>query len=162
VIYEKALNIYALGSSSTRTRRGGIGLRYVTIDVNGNELFEDDSILGKKGATKHEMGLLACIEGLKGALEHPKMSVSERIYLNTDVQYITENVGRAKFEWSKRKWLGRDGRLVENADLWKELVRLIRSVPKPVEFKWVPKHAKDPHQKVAERLARMSAGAALD
>lgn len=162
MVYERALNIYTDGSSYPRPRRGGIGIRYVTVDANGNEVVRDDEVPGHKGATNNEMELLACIKGLKGAIEHPSFGVIERVYVLTDSMYVTGNVNRAKFEWSKRKWLNRDGRPVENAELWKELVRVLRNLPKRVDFKWVQGHAKDPHNKVVDKLAKQSAKGALD
>lgn len=88
------------------------------------------------------MELLACIQGLNGAIGHSGFGVVEQIHVFTDSMYVKSNVVRAKFEWSRRKWLNRDGRPVENAELWKELIRVLRKIPKRVEFEWVKGHAK--------------------
>jgi len=162
MVYENALNIYTDGSSYSHPRRGGIGIRYVTIDSQGNEVAQNDEVLGHEGATNNEMELLACIKGLKGAIDHPSIDEVERVYVLTDSMYVTSNVDRAKFEWPKRKWLNRDGRPIENAELWKELIRVLRKVPKRVDFKWVKGHAKDPHNKVVDKLAKQSAKGVLN
>ena len=160
--YENALNIYADGSSYSRPRRGGIGIRYVTIDEHGNEVVQNEELSGHEGATNNEMELLACIQGLKGAMDHPAFGIVQGIYVFTDSMYVTSNVVRAKFEWSRRKWLNRQGRPVENAELWKELVRVLRKIPKRVEFEWVKGHAKDQHNKAVDKLAKASAKGVLN
>ncbi|HEY4341605.1 MAG TPA: RNase H family protein [Steroidobacteraceae bacterium] len=159
--YENALNIYVDGSSYSHPRRGGIGVRYVTIDAKGNEVVQNDEMQGHEGATNNEMELLACIKGLDGANDHPDINAVERVYVLTDSMYVTSNLGRAKFEWPKRKWLTRDGRPVENSDLWKELLRALRKIRKRVEFEWVKGHSKDQHNKAVDKLAKQSAKGVL-
>jgi ribonuclease HI len=162
MVYENALNIYTDGSSFSHPRRGGVGIRYVTIDSQGNEVAQNDEVLGHEGATNNEMELLACIKGLEGALKHPVIGTVERLYVITDSMYVTSNVNRAKFEWPKQRWLNRGGRPIENAELWKELVRVLRKLPKRVDFKWVKGHAKDPHNKIVDKLAKLSAKGVLN
>lgn len=67
MVYENALNIYTDGSSYSRPRRGGIGIRYITIDEFGNEEIDDHAPPGYKEATNNEMELMACIKALEGA-----------------------------------------------------------------------------------------------
>jgi|GEM_PF-6925066 len=44
-----------------------MGVRYVTIDEeSGEEVWEDECLMGYKGATNNQMELLACTLGLKG------------------------------------------------------------------------------------------------
>jgi len=157
MVYENALNIYADGSSYSNPRRGGIGVRYVTIDQYGKEVVLNEEIPGHEGATNNEMELLACIKGLEGAIAHPHLDTVSRIYVFTDSMYVTNNVVRAKFEWPKLKWCNRSGRPVENAELWKALVRILQKTPKRVDFQWVKGHAKDAHNKAVDKLAKQSA-----
>ena len=139
-----------------------MGIRYVTIDARGNEVVENEEVPGYEGATNNEMELLACIQGLKGAIEHSAFGVVECIYVFTDSMYVKSNVIRAKFEWSKRKWRNRDGRPVENAELWKELIRVVRKIRKRVDFEWVKGHAKNQHNKAVDKLAKQSAKGVLN
>jgi ribonuclease HI len=162
MVYDKALNIYADGSSYSHPRRGGMGVRYVTINSEGDEVVQSEDIPGHEGATNNEMELLACIKGLKGAIDHPSLAEVERVYVFSDSMYVTSNVTRAKFEWSRHRWLNRDGKPVENADLWKELVRVLRNFPKRVDFEWVQGHAKDLHNKAVDKLAKQSAKGVLN
>jgi hypothetical protein len=76
--------------------------------------------------------------------------------------YVAGNVDRAKFQWSTHRWLTRDGRPVENADLWKQLVRALKRIRKRVDFEWVKGHAKDPHNKAVDQLAKRSAKGVLN
>ena len=162
MVYEKALNIYTDGSSLSNPRRGGIGVRYVTINDQGNEDVKDDTFLGYAGATNNEMELLACIMGLEGSLNHHCFSVIERICIFTDSMYVTGNVARAKFEWPKRKWCNSDGRPIENAELWQELLRVLRWIQKRVDFEWVRGHGKNQHNKAVDKLAKQSAKGVLN
>jgi ribonuclease HI len=142
--------------------KGGIGIRYVTIDGAGNEVVQNEETLGYEGATNNEMELLACINALEGASAHPSFGAVDRIYVFTDSMYITNNLNRAKFEWSKLKWHNRNGRPVENAELWKRLNRVLRNIRKRVVFEWVKGHAKDTHNKAVDKLAKQSAKGVLN
>jgi ribonuclease HI len=65
MVYDKALNIHADGSPYSHPRRAGMGIRYVTINSDGDEVVQSEEIPGHEGATNNEMELLACIKGLK-------------------------------------------------------------------------------------------------
>lgn len=162
MVYEKTLNIYTDGSSLSKPRRGGIGVRYVTINDQGDEDIQDDTFLGYEGATNNEMELLACIKGLEGSLNHPSFSVVDRICVFTDSMYVTNNVPRAKFEWPKRRWCNSDGRPIENSELWQDLLRLLKRISKRVDFEWVKGHAKNQHNKAVDKLAKQSAKGVLN
>src|SRR5437016_10942417 len=107
MVHENALNIYTDGSSYSRPRRGGIAIRYVTIDEQGDEVIKDDVLPGHEGATNNEMELTACIKALEGARDHESIHEVERVYIFTDSMYVTDNVRRAIFEWPKLKWRNR-------------------------------------------------------
>jgi len=76
------------------------------------------------------MELLACITGLQHAADYERIHEFERVVIFTDSLYVKQNVPYAKYQWSKQKWLNRDGRPIENATLWKDLVRAIKKTPK--------------------------------
>ena len=165
MVYENALNIYTDGSSFSRPRRGGIGIRYVTIDDAGNEVVQNEEVPGHEGATNNQMELLACIKALEDASKHPDFEAVDRIYVFTDSMYVTDNLNRAKFQWSKSRWHNRDGKPVENAELWKRLIRVLQKlqkISKRVDFEWVKGHAKDPHNKAVDKLAKQSAKGVLN
>jgi ribonuclease HI len=161
MVYEKALNIYTDGSSYSRPRRGGIGIRFVTINEFGNEMIEDHALPGHEGATNNEMELLAGIRALEMAADHEKLHSVERVVIFTDSLYVSDNVDRAKFQWSRQKWLNRGGRPIENATLWKDLVHGIKKLSKRVDIEWIKGHSKDPHNKAVDKLAKQSAKGVL-
>lgn len=138
-----------------------MGIRYVTVNEQGNEVTEDEEVQGHECGTNNEMELLACIKGLEGAIDHRAYDAAERVCVYTDSMYVTSNVNRALFEWSKLGWHNRDGKPVENAELWRRLFQLRKKIRKPVDFKWVKGHAKDPHNKAVDKLAKQSAKGVL-
>jgi ribonuclease HI len=162
MVYEDALNIYTDGSSFPSPRRGGIGIRYITIDEAGNEVIEDDAPTGYKEGTNNQMEQMACIKALEGACNHERIDSVGRVYVFTDSLYVKDNLNRAIYEWPSQQWLNRDGRPIENGDLWKELVRRIKKVPRRVEFKWIRGHSKNKHSKAADKLAKQSANGFLN
>lgn len=162
MVYENALNIYTDGSSLPRPRRGGIGIRYITIDESGNEVIDDHALPGYKDATNNEMELMACIKALEGAYNHEKIESVDRVYVFTDSMYVRDNLVRAMYEWPKQQWLNRDGRPIENAALWKELVRQKKKIYRRVEFRWVKGHSNNPHNKAVDKLAKQSAKGVLN
>jgi len=63
----------------------------------------------------------------------------------------------AMFNWSRNGWKNREGRPVENAAIWKDLLRIVRKTDRRVDFNWVKGHSKDPHNKAVDKLAKKSA-----
>jgi ribonuclease HI len=162
VVYENALNIYTDGSSYSNPRRGGIGIRYITIDESGNEVIEDHAPPGYKEATNNEMELMACVKGLEGACNHEKIDSVDKVYVFTDSMYVRDHLNRAIYEWPRQKWLNRNGRPIKNGTLWKDLVRQKKNVPRRVEFRWIKGHSKNPHNKAVHKLAKQSANGFLN
>ena len=162
MVIENAINVYTDGSSLSRPRRGGIGIRLVIINSSGQEEVEDISPVGYAGATNNQMELKACIKGLEEAMCHPAYDNIGRIAINSDSQYVIENRQRAFYVWSKSKWCNHQGKPVDNAALWKELLRTVKKCDKRVEFYWVEGHAKSRHNKAADKLAKQSSKSAFN
>jgi ribonuclease HI len=160
---ENALNIYTDGSSLARPRRGGIGIRLITTDRIGNEILEDIEVPGHKNATNNQMELYACVAALQEARDFHDLSSLNSIEIYTDSQYVSENYRSAMFTWSANRWQNRDGRPIANADLWKDLVKLIKKFsPLRVNIHWVKGHSKDEHNRAADKLAKKSARSPLN
>lgn len=155
------LYIYTDGSSLPTPRRGGIAARYVFLNESEEEQTIDLDLQGFESATNNQMELKAVIEGLRRAPMQPIPFRLSEIEVRTDSRYVTDNKGNAVFSWSQNDWLNHDGRPVENAILWKELIKVLRSLKCRVEFKWVKGHAKDPNNKAVDKLAKQSAKALL-
>jgi ribonuclease HI len=160
---DDAINVFPDGSSRSRPRRGGIGFRIVTFDAVGNEVREDEWLPGYKSATNQQMELLACIEAIRGALQHHRMREFNRIHVFTDSRYVVDNLYNAKFIWPKTQWCRTNGAPVLNEDLWKSLVKLIRDAsPCKIEIEWAKGHSKgNPHNKAADQLAKISSTSAV-
>ena len=160
MVIENAINIYTDGSSFQHPRSGGIGIRIVIINEDGFEEVEDISPPGFTGATNNQMELYACIEGIKQAMRHSMFNNFRHIAIHTDSQYILENYNKAIYEWSRNKWCNYHGKPVVNVELWKKLIRMLKTLArnqKGLKFYWVEGHSKDKHNRAADKLARQSA-----
>jgi ribonuclease HI len=164
VLDEEALNIWTDGSSyPSGPRRGGVGIVFVTVDGDGEEVIDTQELDGYAGATVNEMEILAAVEGLRIAQREDRADGYARILIHTDSMYLRDNYTRAMFEWRKAKWCNRHGRPIENADLWKDLVREIERQSKAgrrVDIRWTKAHKSDPHNKAADKAAKRSANSA--
>lgn len=157
MIIEDALNIYTDGSSFSGPRVGGVGIRFITIDENGNEKTLDIKQPGYKGATNNQMELHACIQALIEAQKNFDIKDYNKIVINSDSQYVVANYKNALFNWSKNGWKNREGRPMENAIFWKALLKQVKKIGKRVEFNWVKGHSKDLHNKAVDKIAKISA-----
>jgi ribonuclease HI len=162
MIIDEAINVYTDGSSFSHPRSGGIGIRLVTINSSGNEEVEDVPLQGYAGATNNQMELYACIQGIQKAMHHPAFNNCSLIAIHSDSQYVVENQTRALFTWARNKWRNNQGKPVDNAQIWKDLLRTIKRCPKKVKFFWVKGHAKDQHNKAVDKLAKQSAKNAIN
>ncbi len=159
---ENALNIYTDGSMLASPRRGGAGLIFVVIDSEGNEEQREEVLPGFAGATQNQMELESVIQGLKMATgRHPPFDPSSyrKIVVKTDATYIAENVGSALTVWRRNGWKTTEGKPVDNARQWKELIRLIALAykhGKPASIVRVP-GKKSPRTKAVDKLAKRSA-----
>jgi ribonuclease HI len=163
---EETLEAYTDGSCLPSPRRGGIGIRFVAVDdATGDEVTEDLSPPGYKGATNQEMELLACTKAFQEALQLDLPASVRRLVIRTDSSYLHDNYKRAIFEWPKQKWLTRSGAPVENAEDWRELVRWFKKASERFEvvrIDWVKGHSRNPHNKAAHQLAAQSAKRAFN
>lgn len=157
---ERDLNIYTDGSSYSGPRRGGIGILYVTVDENGEEVAETFPRPGYAGATNQQMEVRAAIEALS-ALVHRRAPTSaspfRQIVIWTDSRYLVEGFDSARFIWPQTDWMTRAGNPVLNAPLWQELIKVAGRTGKRVDIRWVKGHKKSIHNKAADKLAKQSA-----
>ena len=151
------LKIYTDGSSYSGPRTGGVGIRYVSVDENGDEVVEDVEVPGFKGASNNKMELYACVKGLEEAIRYRDLSLVATIEIYTDSMYVADNYKLAMFEWSVNRWRNREERPILNAELWKDLVKLIKKSPRRVNINWIKGHGKDIHNKAVDKLAKKSA-----
>lgn len=99
------------------------------------------------------MELLAVIKGLSFALS--KGSTEALVY--SDSAYVINALvkGWAK-SWERLGWKKKDGSIVKNTDLWKELLEVISQFDS-VEFIKVKGHNGDLFNEIADRYAKEAA-----
>ena len=157
---ENAINIYTDGSCYSGPRRGGMGILFVVVNEEGNEVVFEEKPLGYRNATNQQMELQACIHSLKvltGRYCPFDASLYQKVIIKTDSTYVVENVRNARFSWPKSRWNTRDGTPVANTAQWKELIKRVDALPQRVEFRWVKGHKASTYNKRADRLAKESA-----
>lgn len=145
-------------------RRGGIGIRFVWIDENGDESEPwDHAPPAILGATNNQMELAAPTEALELAMSRHApfdLSMFDRIEIRTDSQYVKEGVPLAIKVWSKNGWVKRDGGAVLNVSDWKRLLTVMRRIDREyqlwTDFEWkLGKTGK--HSLAVDELAKESA-----
>ena len=151
---EDALSIFVDGSCLSHPRRGGIGIRYVWVNDQGDEQTSDLEIPGFKNATNNKMEIYACVVALREAEPY---SACPKIVIYTDSTYVVQNYKRAMFDWPRTGWRKVGGSPVLNASEWKDLVKEIRHAGKRVDFEWVKGHSGNVHNRAADKLAKRSA-----
>lgn len=154
---ENALNIYTDGSSYQTPRKGGMGIIYIYVDSLGNEFKKEFPVGGYKGATNNQMELNACIIALKNIPEYGEDKRYKHIYIFTDSQYVVKNYSNAMFTWPMKKWTKKGGAPVLNAELWKELIKIVKHLRMKVEVRKVKGHSIDQYNKRVDKLAKESA-----
>ena len=120
---EDALNIYTDGSSFPHKQRAaGVGVLFVWVDVNGNEVVEEYSPPGWQSATSDEMEIKAISTALKEIpnILHDLGNFS-RILVFCDSQYVVNNFTNAMYVWPTKGWKKTNGLPAANISLWKEL-----------------------------------------
>lgn len=158
ILRKNWLYVYTDGCSLPKEKRkGGIGIRYIYLDENEEEYRIDGNEFGYRGVTNNQMELKAVIEGLKGIKDLDIPIRYNNIEVRTDSRYVVNNKNRAIYTWSKQKWLNQFGKPVENAILWKELIKVLTTIPCRVGIEWVKGHSKDTDQKAVDRQAKESA-----
>jgi ribonuclease HI len=162
-IDEGVLTIYTDGSMKPSPRRGGIGIRFVWLDANGEENVWDHSLPATLNATNNQMEIEAATEALKRVTSrYAAFDLSEfrRIVVRTDALYVRDHVGIAIAIWSKRQWTKREGAEVINIREWKELLTAMRYLDRThhlrVEFEYQPGKT-GPHSRAVDELAKQSA-----
>lgn len=164
VIDENAINAFTDGSSYSHPRRGGMGMVFVVVDENGDEVQYDYCPPGYVSATNNQMELQACVEALEYlAARHCPLDVSKyaKIVINTDSRYVVDNWNRAKYVWPKTRWTLQGGAPVANAQIWKVLFKRVSKSGKWVEVNWVKGHKASSGNKAADKLAKQSAKGGL-
>jgi len=105
---------------------------------------------GFRRTTNNRMELTASIKGLEALKERCA------VRLVSDSEYLVNAIAkRWVFGWRSRGWQRKAGKVVPNADLWDEVIKLIEFHDVSVE--WIEGHAGHPENERCDLLARTAA-----
>lgn len=150
-----ALKIYVDGSALKNP--GGPG-GIAGIAEFPENLNRDSELIFEEGyleTTNNRMELWACIKAFEYARQVAALLRCPRIIIISDSLYVNDNHRRAPY-WKKNGWKNADGRPLENADLWNELLLLRPKVRTSTEIQWV-KGKSAPILKEVDRRAKAAA-----
>lgn len=160
----KTLTIYADGSVASNNN-GGIGIRIISIESNGDEAIYDTHLAGYPNANSGQMEIIACIAALEEAVRLQFALSVTKILILTDSKYVYDNYKAAMFEWSTNQWHRKTGRPIQDAHLWKKLVKQIKKLAKDhiyIEIKWIKGHEKNEHNNHVDQMAKKASRLPLD
>ncbi len=137
------VTIYTDGACSGNPGPGGWG----AVLLSGEHRKEISG--GDPQTTNNRMELTAAIEALKA------LKACSQVNLYTDSTYVKKGITEWINNWKKNGWKRRSGKrflLVKNADLWRELDRLVAG--HDITFHWVEGHAGNEENERCDELAR--------
>lgn len=152
----QTLLIYTDGSV-TPDNRGGVGVRVISIDANGEEIINDYQSTGYQNVNSGQMEIIACIYALEEVMRHRLDHGKKQITIFTDSKHVTDSYKNAMFHWVGNRWFWKDGRPVLDAGEWKRLVKLLRDYLNSgvfVEIKWVKGHDTNPHNNAVHKMSK--------
>jgi ribonuclease HI len=101
---------------------------------------------GFRLTTNNRMELMACIAALES------LQPRAQVLLITDSAYVYRpTVEGWLMRWANTNWKRRDGKTIENVDLWQRLFRLCQTFR--VEFHWIKGHNATVENERCDRLA---------
>jgi len=90
--------------------------------------------------TNNRMEMLGVIKGLEFVKNNYP---NANIVIYSDSQYVINGAINWRFGWINNGWKTKDGKDVENIDLWKELSELLYYYDNSIRFYWVRGHNGD-------------------
>lgn len=152
---DELLEIYV--DSSVLNNKGGVGVRILSVDSNGEEVFTDLQSAGYSNVKSGQMEIIACSFALEEAANLNYFFGKKAVRIYTDSKYVAENYKKAMFHWVGNRWLYDSGRPVLDAFEWKELIKWLQkynSLKIHVGIHWIKGHDKQIHNIAVDRLAR--------
>ena len=136
----KTVHIFTDGACSGNPGPGGWGaiLRY-----NGAE---KELSGGEQHTTNNRMEMCAVLYALQ-ALKEPC-----EVILTSDSKYVTDSITKGwVYSWQKKGWKKSDGKPALNADLWEQILPLLKK--HSVTFNWIKGHAGHPENERCDAMA---------
>jgi ribonuclease HI len=103
-----------------------------------------DYWISEPATTNNRMAIRSAAEGLSG-LKRPC-----RVIFTSDSQYLVKGMREWLAGWVRRGWRRKTG-VVENADLWQQLLPVARR--HRIDWRWIRGHAGHPQNEYANDLA---------
>lgn len=146
----KQVTIYTDGACKGNPGIGGWGalLRYGDAEL---ELFG-----GERDTTNNQMELMAVIKALDALTKPCEVS----LYL--DSEYVRRGITEWIEGWKAKGWKTSTKQPVKNAELWKQLDKLVHQSGHNVTLHWVKGHAGNPGNERADKLANMGVAQAKE
>lgn len=136
--------IYTDGSSIDNPGPGGYG---VVLSYKGRR---KELSKGFQKTTNNRMELRACIAGLRALKKNSKVTIF------SDSKYVVDSITNGWAQrWQLNGWKTESKKIVENADLWRDLLMEIKK--HDVEFVWVKGHAGKRENECCDELAQQAA-----
>ena len=140
---KKNVIVYTDGACSGNPGPGGWG---VVLSYGGKSKELSGSV---PNTTNNRMELFAVISAL-GALKEPC-----KVTVYSDSTYVVNAFGEGWIDnWQKNGWLNSAKKPVENSDLWKLLLQIIKIKKHEMSFNKVKGHSDDPLNNRCDELAR--------
>ncbi len=101
----------------------------------------------KRHTTNQQVELQAVLEAVRA---HP----DDPLRIHSDSRYVVHGINHGRYKgWLKRNWHNSKRKPVANRDLWEPLIDLWLPRSSEVAFVWIPGHAGNRHNELADRLA---------
>lgn len=108
---------------------------------------------GEANTTNNRMELMAALEAVRWYAK----SELRQIVFYLDSEYVRKGTTEWMWGWKAKGWMTTAREPVKNADLWKEMDRLLSDLGKPIDWRWVKGHAGNPGNEAADMLANRGA-----
>ena len=113
---------------------------------------------GNRHTTNNRMELTAVIQALKQFEERYCHMDVEKIEIYSDSAYVVNSISQNWVDaWHKNRWETKEGKAVKNYDLWREYIKLVRTlnwIDIKVELIKVEGHAGIQFNEMADELAK--------
>lgn len=156
MVYEPYALVIHVDGSCLKNPGGPSGIAGIAVYPDKAKL--DPEIAFQQGfeeSTNQRMELHACIEALEWTRANARSFGVSRVVIVSDSQYLCDHHWHAA-QWKKNGWFNRDGRPIENIDLWERILFLLPKTGLKVDFKQV-KGKKAKLDKKVDQLAKEAA-----
>ncbi|OGT63818.1 MAG: ribonuclease HI [Gammaproteobacteria bacterium RIFCSPHIGHO2_12_FULL_45_12] len=99
----------------------------------------------ERETTNNRMELMAAIQALAA------LTVSSKVELYTDSQYVQKGISEWLSGWKQRGWVKADKKPVKNVDLWQALDREAKR--HKIVWHWVRGHSGHPENELVDQVA---------